>query len=157
MTMNLKIGELAARTGCQVETIRYYEREVLLPPPIRSSGNYRLYGEGHVGRLFFIRRCRSLDMALEEIRALLKFRDAPEASCGEVNELLDEHIRHVADRITELKALQRQLKQLRHLCDEAQEVKRCGILNELSAQPSQPFKKSGAKSHVGQVHRRGKL
>ena len=101
----LKIGELAKHTGSQVETIRYYEREGLLPAPARSEGNYRLYGQSHVERLQFIRHCRSLDMTLEEIRSLLAFRDAPEESCSAVNDLLDKHIDHVATRIKELQAL----------------------------------------------------
>ena len=95
MAAGLKIGELAQRTGTQVETIRYYEREGLLPEPARSEGNYRLYDKAHTERLSFIRHCRSLDMTLDEIRALLKFRDAPNQECGEVNALLDEHIGHV--------------------------------------------------------------
>ena len=61
--MNLKIGELAARTGCLPETIRYYEQRGLLSAPARSSGNYRLYGAAHLDRLTIIRRCRGLDTA----------------------------------------------------------------------------------------------
>ena len=63
----MKIGELAKRTGCPVETIRYYEREGLLPEPARSEGNYRQYTLAHVERLSFIRHCRSLDMTQDEI------------------------------------------------------------------------------------------
>lgn len=85
MNAGLRIGELAQRTGTQVETIRYYEREGLLPEPARSEGNYRLYDRAHAERLSFIRHCRSLDMTLDEIRVLLQFRDAPEQNCGEVN------------------------------------------------------------------------
>ena len=81
----MKIGELAQATGCQAETIRYYQREGLLPEPVRSEGNFRLYGEPHAQRLSFIRRCRSLNMALGEIRVLRRLRDVPEESCGEVN------------------------------------------------------------------------
>jgi Cd(II)/Pb(II)-responsive transcriptional regulator len=128
----LKIGELAKRTGSQVETIRYYEREGLLPAPARSEGNYRLYGPSHAERLQFIRHCRSLDMTLDEIRSLLSFRDAPEASCSAVNDLLDKHIDHVATRIRELQALQKQLKGLRSLCHSTQAVKDCEILQTLA-------------------------
>src|SRR6202167_6665064 len=112
----INIGELARRTQCQVETIRYYEREGLLPTPARSQGNYRQYDASHVERLSFIRHCRSLDMTLDEIRALLAFRDAPTRDCADVSALLDEHVRHVADRIADLRRLQRQLRQLRGLC-----------------------------------------
>ena len=95
----MKIGELAKATGTQAETIRYYEREGLLPDAGRTESNYRVYGEGHARRLGFIRHCRSLDMTIGEIRTLLRFKDGPEENCDEVNALLDEHIEHVATRI----------------------------------------------------------
>lgn len=149
---HLKIGELAERTNCQVETIRYYEKEGLLPAPARSEGNYRLYSDTHVDRLVFIRHCRSLDMTLDEIRTLLQFRNAPEQNCGKVNALLDEHIGHVVARIAELKALEKQLKSLRALCNEAQAAKECGILNELGSEVTSAGKQRRGKSHAGHVH-----
>ncbi len=112
MSNSLKIGEVAKRTGCLVETIRYYEREGLLLEPARSEGNYRVYTDIHVERLQFIRHCRVLDMTLEEIRNLLRFRDAPDENCSEVNALLDEHIEHVSNRIKELRFLQKNLREL---------------------------------------------
>lgn len=132
MNMRLKIGELARRTNCPVETIRYYERERLLPPPARSEGNFRLYGAEHLARLSFIRRCRSLDMTLDEIRTLLRYRDSPTEVCQTVNELLDTHIDHVAARIAELKQLEEQLQSLRRQCDDSRQSRDCGILNALS-------------------------
>lgn len=130
----MKIGELAKHTGSQVETIRYYEREGLLPAPARSGGNYRLYGAAHLERLQFIRHCRSLDMTLNEIRSLLSFRDVPNESCNPVNTLLDKHIEHVAHRIQDLQALQKQLEALRSLCQSAHATKDCEILQTLSNQ-----------------------
>lgn len=131
-TAPLKIGELAKRTRLQIETIRYYEREGLLPAPARSEGNYRLYGPAHAERLQFIRHCRSLDMTLGEVRTLLNVRDAPEESCTAVNALLDKHIGEVAQRVRELQALERQLKALRGKCHSTQAAKDCEILKELS-------------------------
>ena len=64
-------GGLAARTSCNIETIRYYERVGLLPPPPRSAGGHRLYGEGLIRRLNFVRRSRDLGFSIEEIRELL--------------------------------------------------------------------------------------
>lgn len=124
----LKIGELAVKTGYTVEAIRYYERQGLLPAPARSGGNYRLYRNVHLERLRFIRHCRSLDMALDEIRSLLTVRDHPEQSCGTVNALLDKHIVDVAERIAQLRELERQLLGLRGLCTEVQTARDCAIL-----------------------------
>jgi Cd(II)/Pb(II)-responsive transcriptional regulator len=129
----MHIGELARRTGVQVETIRYYEREGLLPEPARSDGNYRVYGSGHLEQLQFIRHCRSLDMSLDEVRALLRLRSSPAEECGDVNALLDEHLGHVERRIEALRGLERELKALRARCASATDAAHCGILSELEA------------------------
>ncbi|TBU89528.1 Cd(II)/Pb(II)-responsive transcriptional regulator [Stutzerimonas kirkiae] len=150
----MKIGELARRTGCPVETIRYYEREGLLPAPARSEGNYRMYTAAHVERLAFIRHCRSLDMTQQEIRHLLALRDHPEADCGEANRLIDEHIRHVELRIEELRALQRHLLELRGHCRSVGSTGECGILRELEqATPPTPLE-AGCTGHVPGAHGR---
>lgn len=128
----MKIGELARLAGSNVETIRYYERKGLLPKPGRSEGNYRIYGVMHQERLTFIRHCRSLDMTLDEIRTLLRFKESPEENCGEVNRLLDEHIGHVVRRIGELQALEKQLLELRSRCPDDRRASTCGILEGLS-------------------------
>ena len=67
----MRIRELAELTGNTPETIRYYEKQELLPEPRRESNNYRQYGQIHVNRLDFIRHCRNLDIGLSEIRELL--------------------------------------------------------------------------------------
>ena len=152
MITSMKIGELANLTGVQVETIRHYEREGLLPHTKRSEGNYRVYDESHGQRLSFIRQSRSLDMTLDEIRVLLRFRDAPTENCGAVNALLDEHIGHVAHRVKELRQLEKQLKSLRELCRSAQDVEYCGILNELNAMSLQQAPSADMAGHVHGAH-----
>ena len=153
MSNSLKIGELAKRTGCLVETIRYYEREGLLLEPARSVGNYRLYTNIHVERLQFIRHCRSLDMTLEEIRNLLRFRDAPDENCGEVNALLDEHIEHVSNRIKELRFLQKNLRGLRSRCEQARAIKDCGILQSLGSPATSPLRSSDVEHRNSRLHK----
>lgn len=153
MSINLKIGELAKETGTLVETVRYYEREGLLLEPARSPGNYRLYTATHVERLQFIRHCRSLDMTLDEIRSLLRFRDAPDENCSEVDALLDEHIEHVANRIRELKSLQKKLKGLRGLCQHAQARKNCGILQSLGSPAKNPLRTSTIQHTNSRLHK----
>lgn len=151
----MKIGELAKSTATQIETIRYYERVGLLPAPARTEGNYRLYDATHVERLSFIRHCRSLDMTLDEIRVLLRFKDGPAEDCSEVNALLDEHIGHVAQRVRELCALETELRSLRALCRESQEAEHCGILNELSETARHRHGTTAqAATHVAGVHRK---
>ncbi|MFJ4143285.1 Cd(II)/Pb(II)-responsive transcriptional regulator [Pseudomonas sp. NPDC089734] len=146
----MKIGELAKLTDSQVETIRYYEREGLLPAPARSDGNYRLYTQAHVERLSFIRNCRSLDMTLEEIRSLLRLRDSPQDQCESVNALIDEHIEHVNARIASLQALQEQLLDLRRRCGDGR-PDHCGILERLEMTGAVATLE-GEPSHVGKSH-----
>jgi len=127
----MKIGDLSRATRTPVETIRFYERVGLLPPPKRSSGNYRMYDAVHAERLQFIRSCRSLDMTLDEVRLLLATRDNPGRSCTDVHGLLDEHIEHVTSRIADLTALEQTLRQLRMKCGELRLGSECGILTGL--------------------------
>lgn len=143
----MKIGALAAAAGTSAETIRYYEREGLLDKPARSGANYRLYGAADAERLHFIRRCRSLDMALPEIRRLLAARDRRDG-CAEANALLDEHIGHVTERIRELQALEVQLRGLRSRCDTRPAGEPCAILSELAQEPS----RDGADAVAGPAH-----
>ena len=133
----MRIGDLAESTGTAVETIRFYEREGLIPAAQRADNNYRLYTAAHEERLAFIRHCRNLDMTLDEIRTLLRLRDAPSQDCGEVNALLDEHIGHVTHRIRELRTLQKDLKALRARCGTPHAIEQCGILNELDTAAAQ--------------------
>ena len=127
----MRIGALAKVTRTAIETIRFYEREGLLPAAARADNNYRLYTDAHAERLAFIRHCRNLDMTLDEIRSLLRFKDAQSEDCGEVNALLDEHIGHVAQRIRELRTLEDQLELLRARCRTPQVTNECGILTGL--------------------------
>lgn len=133
----MQIGELAKRSGCQVETVRYYERLGLLPRPQRTAGNYRVYDEAHLERLRFIRNCRAVDMSLDDVHKLLYFRDRPELACLEINELLDTHIERLDDQVSELLRLQKYLRELRTCCDSPRTAGDCGILAALDSAAGQ--------------------
>lgn len=134
----MKIGELAQAAQCTVETIRYYEKEKLLPEPARTASNYRIYDNRHVERLCFIRNCRALDMTHREIQSMLRFLDTPTSDCMEVNRVLDAHIDHVDVRMAELRKLKEQLKALRQCCWGERDMKTCGILQQLSEMETTP-------------------
>lgn len=123
----MKIGELAAQAGCDVQTVRFYEREGLLDEPEREASGYRRYAERHLERLLFIRHCRSLDIPLPEVRELLAFAALPEQSCAQVNALLDDHIARVQQRLAALRTLHEQLVALRGRCD-GDPARSCAIL-----------------------------
>ncbi|WP_373603928.1 Cd(II)/Pb(II)-responsive transcriptional regulator [Aggregatibacter sp. HMT-949] len=109
----MRIGQLADALGCTVETIRFYEKQGLLPAPHRTNGNFRKYDEEHVQRLSFICNCRSLDLSLNEIKTLLSLEDHNEQRTEEINRLLDRHIKDVAKRIHELAHLRMKLIELK--------------------------------------------
>jgi len=150
----MKIGVLAEAAATPVETIRYYERQGLLPAPARTEGNFRVYLPEHLARLQFIRHCRGLDMSLDEVRQLLRFKDAPGGDCHDVNQLLDAHIGHVSQRIRELRQLEKQLKALREQCSGASAAAQCGILSglELAAREVAPAQGNKAGGHLRAVH-----
>ena len=105
----MKIGEIAAATGVHVETIRYYEREGLVPPPARTASNYRSYGDAHRKRLTFIRRARDLGFSLVQVRELLDLADDRDRPCTAVDELARKHRTKIREKIAELTALRREL------------------------------------------------
>lgn len=128
----MRIGELAMQTGCDVETIRYYEKSGLMPEPGRNDAGYRLYQSDHLERLQFIRRCRSLQMGLSDIRVLLDFRSRPSAECKGVNDLLDHHIGLIRVKMEALQSLEQQLIKLRKQCGDPHSIQECGILQNLN-------------------------
>ena len=140
----MRIGELSRLTATPVDTIRHYEREGLLAPPPRTDAGYRVYGSPDVERLHFIRRCRSLDMNLAEVRSLLALQGGAHGS--EVHALLDAHIGHVSARIAALQELEKELRALRSRCQGDEPA--CAILESLS----EPGAELPAKSHVGHSH-----
>ena len=155
----MRIGELARRAGCLAETVRYYEREGLLPAPERTESNYRLYENTHLDRLTFIRNCRALEMSLDEIRALLAITDGAGRDCGEVSAVLEAHIGHVSERIGQLVDLKKQLVALREQCGGTDAVERCGILRGLARSAGGregpcPFRAPPCPGCGGTVHRK---
>ena len=146
----MRIGELAQVSGTTIQTIRFYEHEGLLPAAGRTEGNYRIYRPQHAQRLAFIRQCRSLDMTLDEVRVLLRFKDQPLADCGGVNSLLDEHIGHVAERIRALRSLERELRALRAACPVPHAAADCGILQGIDHAGAKPA--TASRRHVRGAH-----
>ncbi len=130
----MKISELARASGAAPDTIRYYERAGLLPAPLRTAAGWRDYGAAHAGRLAFIRQARSLGMSLDEVRALLRCHDGACANCRAAHALIDAHLGHIEERISQLRALQGQIEALRARCDWRCEGAQCAIVRGISEQ-----------------------
>jgi len=123
-------GALAAMSGCNIETIRYYEQIGILPPPPRSSGGHRLYGQGLVKRLNFIRRSRELGFTLEEIRNLLHLVDGGNYTCAQVEALARTHAEDIRRKIADLKKLKAVLERIASQC-RGQNIPDCPIIDAL--------------------------
>jgi Cd(II)/Pb(II)-responsive transcriptional regulator len=153
----MKIGEISKNSSVPVETIRYYEKIGLLSEPARDTNGYRAYRSAHLDRLLFIKRCRNLDMAQDEIRELIRLSEHPEADCHDVDALLARHLEHVRNRLRELASLEQTLQNLQKACSDAGTVQECGILGGLSSELNDlPDKQSDQGNHVPGTHRQGK-
>ncbi len=129
-TQHFGIGALSTRTGVNIETIRYYEREGLLPHPPRTAGGHRSYSEDHLKRLTFIRRSRELGFSIADIRGLLALVDGRSYTCGEVKALTLEHAESVRRKIFDLQRMEKMLVEIASGC-EGGTVPDCPIIDTL--------------------------
>ena len=127
----MAIGEFSRRTGCAIETIRFYEKAGILPKPLRRGG-YRCYEQADVGRLVFVRRARELGFTLDEVRALLRLAGDGVAACSEVRELAAAHLEDVRTRIADLGAMEHVLADAVRRCDAGADAA-CPLIETLSA------------------------
>ena len=126
----MRIGELARATGTKAETIRYYEREGILPHADRTDGNYRDYSPGHLATLTFVRRARELGFGMEQVRHLLALSDRADKPCGDVDQMVAAQIAEVDRKIADLRALREELAQMLGAC-EGERIGECRIVETL--------------------------
>lgn len=127
----LRIGELAKRSGLSVETLRYYERRGLIPPPERLASGYRSFPEQTLDRLVFIKRSKELGFSLDEIAELLQLEIDPSIGAAEVKGRVDSKIAMIERKIADLKQLQGSLQRLSNLCCGEGSLSDCPILEYL--------------------------
>lgn len=125
------IGKAAALSGVTAANIRFYEKQGLLQEGTRASNTYRTYSDADVHQLRFVRLCRTMDMSLDEVRTLLNLDLGKKSDCVTANATLTDHIAHVQERLAELRALRRDLMDLRDRCDGS--GPRCKIMEALHA------------------------
>nr|WP_205602601.1 helix-turn-helix domain-containing protein [Chelativorans alearense] len=128
----LQRSVLSRRTGCHLETIRYYENIGLMPEPPRSPKGYRLYDETHVQRLRFILRSRELGFGIDEIRGLLDLVDRKAQTCAEIQERTKPHLAEIRAKIADLRRIERLLARTMAQCS-GEDVPECPILDALAA------------------------
>lgn len=123
-------GQLAKRSGCNIETIRYYEKIGLMPEPPRSVRGYRQYDENHERRLLFVLRGRELGFTIADLTSLLDLVDRRAVSCGEVEKLARSHLRSVQEKISDLKRMESTLSATVRSCS-GQDVPECPLIDRL--------------------------
>ena len=128
----LSTSELAKAGGVSVETLRFYEREGLLPDPPRSRSGYRQYGPRHVERVRFVVRAKGLGFTLREIRELLELSDEPTGKCEEVRVKASAKIEDVLSKIDQLEAVKSALETLVTRCESEGSPEKCPILSALT-------------------------
>ena len=127
----MKIGDLARMTGTKIETICFYEAEELIPLPVRSAANYRIYEQRHLDRLSFIRRSRDLGFTLNQVRTLLRLADDRDAPCGDVDALTASHIADIDRKLAGLQVLRAELVRRLDSCANST-IADCRIIEALS-------------------------
>lgn len=124
------IGVLSKRTGCDIETIRYYERIGVMPKPPRTEGGHRVFSEDHLKRLTFIRRSRKLGFTLVQVRDLLGLVDGNDYTCDEVKAITVKHADVMRQKIADLKKLKRVLDDMVSQCDRG-DIPDCPVIDAL--------------------------
>lgn len=128
----IRRGELAKQTGCNLETIRYYEKIGLMAGTPREENGYRSYNEDLVRRLRFILRARDLGFTIDQIRGLLGLTDGGHQTCAEVKTRTEEHLADVRSKIADLRRIERVLATTADRCS-GRKVPECPILDILSS------------------------
>lgn len=123
------IGEASARSGVNIETIRFYERKGIVPKPRRSAAGRREYDNELIGKLRLVRRCRDLGFSLNDAATMVRLAVDGERSCEEVEQLACDNLRTVQRKIAELEELRAALSVLVAQCGQGSD--RCPALIEL--------------------------
>ena len=127
----MRIGELAKATGTKAETIRYYEREGILPAADRTDSNYRDYSEDHLATLTFVRRARGLGFSMAQVRQLAALSDHEDKPCEDVDQLVRRQLGEVDQKIADLASLRKELREMVRSC-EGERIGDCRIIESLS-------------------------
>ena len=129
----MRIGEVAECGGVNLQTIRYYEREGLLPKPPRRASGYRMFPDTAVRRVRFIKRAQELGFSLAEIRDLLSLREDAEADAGVMRYRAKAKIADIEEKIRSLRAMKEALNMLAERCPGCGPLSNCPILDALDA------------------------
>lgn len=146
METRYTIGELGTAADVPTSTIRYYERAGLLRPEGRTLGNYRYYTDESLERLLFIRAAQATGFTIDDVSSLLVLRDGLNP-CQEVQELIDQRLVDITQRMKALRHVQRVLKASLKLCQEAMASGRCQVIENIQVTSRSASRKSSSKKN----------
>ena len=126
----LSIGAVSKTTGCNIETIRYYERIGLLEAPARTAGGHRVYTTNQVKQLAFVRRCRELGFGLDDVSSLLELAEGHPGSCATVRSIANQHADDIRRKINDLRRMETRLRDLVSQCSDGS-VPACPVIEAL--------------------------
>ena len=140
MSSHLKIGEVSRLSGVGIEALRFYERSGLLGKPVRSASGYRLYDEGVIERLAFIKKAQTLGFTLDEIRRIIEDARAGESPCEEVREIVRQRLAELDERLREMKRYRQELAQTLKEWDEVGQAPGhiCGLIEAAAIEKGSP-------------------
>jgi Hg(II)-responsive transcriptional regulator len=127
---SLRSGELARRANVNVETLRFYERQGLLPKPPQRASGYREYPHEAVGLVRFVKRAQALGFSLREVKELLALREVPRATCGSVAVLARRKVEELDGKISDLRAMRTALTNLLKACPGAAPITHCSLIEK---------------------------
>lgn len=125
------IGEAAKRSGVGIETIRYYEREGVIPQPERTNSGRRTYAERDIAKLRFVKRCRDLGFPIRDSKSLLALTDGSQSNCSHVGSIAQNHLDDVKAKIKDLRRMESALAHMTKQCSIDNE--KCPVLDQLLA------------------------
>lgn len=129
--MSYTIGKLAKESGVNIQTIRFYERQGILEPVLRKESGYRIYDMEGLRQLTFILHAKELGFSLKEIKELLELRIDSVKHCGTVKEKITEKLSGVKYKISQLRKLEKTLKQLVQDCDNRVVSEGCPVISSI--------------------------
>ena len=159
MTMTSRIGSAAREAGVSVDTVRFYERQGLLPDAPRTAAGYRLYSPATVARLRFIDRAKLVGFSLAEVRELLALGDHPERDMASLRARVGGKLRAVKEKLAELERICRALERLYRQCPGRGALDQCPILAALQndeASPARPLRHSPRVAARLELRKRGR-
>lgn len=129
------ISQLAEKAGIPTTTVRYYERIGLVEPEDRSAGNYRLYSRASLNKLKFIKAAQAIGFTLDDTRALLADESGSPPKCGDVQDLIEDRLADVEERLKDLRHVRKVLKSALSQCQQQKQTDCCHVVEGLQGTP----------------------